>query len=122
MDMRYFIILVAFVLYKKKAKTVEDVFFVFDIDFVLITYKGGRFSDIGILLMSKKGVVQKYTTSPPPPEWSLRLFFVILDTLYCNLVKIICLSSRSSRFGHILTKMPWTNTACSTGREKPACV
>ena len=67
MDMRYFIILVAFVLYKKKAKTVEDVFFVSDIDFVLITHKGGRFSDIGILLMSKKGVVQKYTTPPPPP-------------------------------------------------------
>ena len=131
--MWYFIILVAFVLYKKKAKTVKNILFVFDLDLILyvdlgrsykyffsirviklyrnrpqvnlnrsITYKGGRFSDIVLLLMTKKYVAQKY----PPPLRRVELG----DTRYLilQLGEKICLPSRSSKIGHILTKMPWT--------------
>ena len=72
-----------------------------------ITNKGGRFSDIGIFLMSKKGLAQK---SPPPPTQRVELKIFIGDTrdLILQIGEKICLPSRSSRFGHILTKMPWT--------------
>ena len=44
-----------------------------------ITFKGGRFPDIGIFLKTKKGVARK---QPPPPPNELRLRHFLGDTRY----------------------------------------
>ena len=67
-----------------------------------ITFEGGRFSDIGILLMAKKGVAQK---SPPPPQRvELKTCFGDTRDLILELGEYIYLPFRSSRFAHILSK------------------
>ena len=80
-----------------------------------ITIKGRHFSDIGIFLRIKKGVVTKYP--PPPHELSLSLFLCDTGDLILQLREKIRLPSRSFRFGHILTKMPCTIAASWPTRQ-----